>query len=63
MGIFDKAKDSLNSDEGKDHVSGAVDKGTDAASDKTGGEHDDKINKAGDGIKDTFGSGSDSSDK
>lgn len=63
MGIFDKAKDALSSDKGQEHVSGAVDKGTDAASEKTGGKYDDKIDQAGDGVKDKFGSGSDSSDE
>ncbi|QNE89528.1 antitoxin [Corynebacterium incognita] len=46
MGIFDKAKDAMNSDKGEQISDSALDKGVDAANQKFGDQHADKIDKA-----------------
>lgn len=45
MGIMDKAKDFLNSDQGKEKTGEALDKAEQAATDKFGQENADKIGK------------------
>lgn len=46
MGIFDKAKDAMNSDKGEQISDSALDKGVDTANQKFGDQHADKIDKA-----------------
>ena len=48
MGLMDSAKDALNSDKGEKATDAGIDKAEQAASQKTGGKYDDKIDKAGD---------------
>jgi hypothetical protein len=45
-GLADKAKDFLNTDKGENVSDGALKKGDDAISKKTGGKFDDKIDTA-----------------
>jgi hypothetical protein len=47
MGLMDSAKDALNSDKGEKGSDAGIDKAEQAASQKTGGKFDDKIDKAG----------------
>lgn len=42
-GLFDKAKDFVNSEKGERVTDGILKKAADAASKATGGKHDDKI--------------------
>ena len=46
--LSDKAKDFANSDKGEKATDAGIDKAEQAASQKTGGKYDDKIDKAGD---------------
>jgi len=48
MGLMDSAKDALNSDKGEKATDAGIDKAEQAASQKTGGKYDDKIDTAGD---------------
>lgn len=48
MGIFDKAKDALNSDKGEEISDQGLDRAADAATEKFGDEHADKITGARD---------------
>jgi hypothetical protein len=48
MGLMDSAKDALSSDKGEKATDAGIDKAEQAASQKTGGKYDDKIEKAGD---------------
>ncbi|MEW6876160.1 antitoxin [Trueperella pyogenes] len=45
MGIFDKAKDMLNSDQAEEYSDKALDQAAKLATDKLGTEHADKITK------------------
>ncbi|MCP3424982.1 antitoxin [Rothia sp. AR01] len=45
MGLMDKGKDALNSDKGEKVTDGGIDKAKDAASEKTGGQFDDKLDQ------------------
>ncbi len=55
MGIFDKAKDALNSDKGEQISDSALDKGAEVANQKLGEEHADKINKGRDAVDGRIG--------
>jgi len=46
MGIFDKAKDALNSDKGEEITDKGLDKAADAAKGKLGEDKADQIDKA-----------------
>ena len=48
MGIFDKAKDALNSDKGEQLSDSALDKGADLAKGKLGEDKAEQIDKARD---------------
>jgi hypothetical protein len=48
MGLMDSAKDALGSDKGEKASDAGIDKAEQAASQKTGGKYDDKIDAAGD---------------
>lgn len=48
MGIFDKAKDAMNSDKGEQVTDQGLDKAADAAKDKLGEDKADKIDQARD---------------
>ncbi len=54
MSMFDKAKDKLGENSGKveETAKKGVDKASEAARHKTGGKHDDKIDKVADKAKD-----------
>lgn len=55
MGIFDKAKDALNSDKGEQYSDQALDKGETFASDKLGDKHSDKVSGTRDKIDERLG--------
>ena len=55
MGIFDKAKDALNSDKGEQLSDSALDKGADLAKSKLGEDKADKIDSARDQLDDRIG--------
>ena len=48
MGIFDKAKDALNSEKGEQISDSVLDKGAEVAQDKLGEDKADQIDKARD---------------
>ena len=48
MGIADKAKDFLNSEDGEKRSDDVLDRGSKFADDKTGGKHADKIDQGRD---------------
>ena len=48
MGIFDKAKEMLNSDQAEEHSDKALDQAEKFAKDKAGAEHANKIEKVRD---------------
>lgn len=48
MGIADKGKDFLGGEKGEQVSDDALEKGSDLASEKTGGKHDDKLDKGAD---------------
>lgn len=47
-GLFDKAKDLVNSEQGEKVSDQALDRAADIAAKKTGGEHDEQIRSARD---------------
>ena len=55
MGIFDKAKDALNSDKGEQISDSAMDKGADLAKGKLGEDKADKIDSARDQLDERIG--------
>lgn len=55
MGIFDKAKDALNSDKGEQVSDSALDKGADLAKGKLGEDKADKIDSARDQLDERIG--------
>ena len=55
MGIFDKAKDALNTDKGEQVSDGALDKGAEVAKDKLGEDKADKIDSARDQLDERIG--------
>ncbi|KQR65721.1 hypothetical protein ASF89_00535 [Frigoribacterium sp. Leaf172] len=56
MGLLDDAKNAANSDKGEKATDAGIDKAEQAASDKTGGQHDDKIEQAGNAADGRIGS-------
>ncbi|MFD1722160.1 antitoxin [Amnibacterium endophyticum] len=54
-GLFDKAKDALNSDKGESTSDSVLDKAARFADEKTGGKHTDKIEQARDAADDRVG--------
>ena len=54
-GLFDKAKDALNSDKGEQGSDSALDKAARFVDEKTGGKHTDQIQKARDAADDRIG--------
>ena len=54
-GLGDKAKDFLSSDKGEQVSDQALDKGSDFADKKTGGDHDAQIDKGRDVLDQKFG--------
>ena len=56
MGIFDKAKDALNSDKGEQVSDSALDKGADIAKSKLREDKADKIDSARDQLDERIGS-------
>lgn len=55
MGIADKAKDFLNSEDAEKHSDSALDKGADFADGKSGGKHADKIVQGRDALDKKIG--------
>ncbi|WKE49870.1 antitoxin [Corynebacterium tuberculostearicum] len=55
MGIFDKAKDALNSDKGEELTDKGLDKAADVAKGKLGEDKADQIDKARDAADDKLG--------
>ena len=55
MGIFDKAKDALNSDKGEELTDKGLDKAAEAAKGKLGEDKADKIDSARDQLDDRIG--------
>ena len=56
MGIFDKAKDALNSDKGEELSDKGLDKAAEAAKGKLGEDKADKVDQARDAIDGKLGS-------
>jgi len=63
MGIFDKAKDALNSDKGEEFTDKGLDKAADAAKGKLGEDKADQVDKARDAIDDKLGTNDDGDDE
>ncbi|WP_082486568.1 antitoxin [Frigoribacterium sp. Leaf186] len=57
MGLMDSAKDALNSDKGEKLSDAGIEKAEQAASSKTGGKFDEKIEKAGETADGKVGDG------
>ncbi|HAT1138049.1 TPA: antitoxin [Corynebacterium striatum] len=55
MGIFDKAKDALNSDKGEQISDSVLDKGAEVAQDKLGEDKADQIKQGRDKLDDQIG--------
>jgi hypothetical protein len=55
MGLMDSAKDAMGSDKGEKASDAGIDKAEQAASQKSGGKFDDKIEKAGDAADEKVG--------
>ncbi|HCG2963353.1 TPA: antitoxin [Corynebacterium striatum] len=55
MGIFDKAKDALNSDKGEQISDSALDKGAEVAQGKLGEDNADQIKQGRDKLDDHIG--------
>lgn len=55
MGVFDKAKDALNTDKGEQVSDSVLDKGADLAKGKLGEDKADKIDSARDQLDDRIG--------
>ncbi|EEI78991.1 antitoxin [Corynebacterium striatum] len=55
MGIFDKAKDALNSEKGEQISDSVLDKGAEVAQDKLGEDKADQIKQGRDKLDDQIG--------
>ena len=55
MGIFDKAKDALNSEKGEQISDSVLDKGAEVAQDKLGEDKADQIKQGRDKLDDPIG--------
>lgn len=55
MGIFDKAKDALNSEKGEQLSDSVLDKGAEVAQDKLGEDKADQIKQGRDKLDDQIG--------
>lgn len=55
MGIFDKAKDALNSEKGEQISDSVLDKGAEVAQDKLGEDNADQIKQGRDKLDDQIG--------
>ncbi|MBK4140890.1 antitoxin [Corynebacterium macginleyi] len=63
MGIFDKAKEALNSEKGEEVTKEGLDKAEDFAKDKLGEDKADQVDKARDAIDDKLGTNTDGDDE
>lgn len=59
MGIFDKAKEALNSEKGEEVTKEGLDKAENFAKDKLGEDKADQVDKARDAIDDKLGTNND----
>lgn len=59
MGIFDKAKEALNSEKGEKVTKEGLDKAENFAKDKLGEDKADQVDKARDAIDDKLGTNND----
>lgn len=63
MGIFDKAKEALNSEKGEEVTKEGLDKAEEFAKDKLGDDKADQVDKARDAIDDKLGTNDDGDDE
>lgn len=63
MGLMDKAKDALNTDQGRDAVSKGLDKAEDVAKDKLGEDKGEQIDQARQKIDEQINQGGEGDDK
>lgn len=63
MGIFDKAKEALNSEKGEEVTKEGLDKAEDFAKDKLGEDKADQVDKARDAIDEKLGTNNDGDDE
>lgn len=63
MGIFDKAKEALNSEKGEEVTKEGLDKAEDFGKDKLGEDKADQVDKARDAIDDKLGTNDDGDDE
>ena len=63
MGIFDKAKEALNSEKGEEVTKEGLDKAEDFAKDKLGEDKADQVDKARDVIDYKLGTNNDGDDE
>lgn len=63
MGIFDKAKEALNSEKGEEVTKEGLDKAEEFAKDKLGDDKADQVDKARDAIDDKLGTNNDGDDE
>lgn len=63
MGIFDKAKEALNSEKGQEVTNEGLDKAEDFAKDKLGEDKADQVDKAREVIDDKLGTNNDGDDE
>lgn len=55
MGLMDDAKNAADSDKGEEVTDTGIEKTEKTVSEKTGGSHDEQIDKAGDAADDKIG--------